>query len=111
MARRLAIGSVPLSDRAPRIVAAGGEAELAALAAELVPRARAAGKTVMLSAHALHATPSVAALLQLLDRAEALGADLTKLVAHAADLGDLRVLLEVTLAARTRGIVTLATGP
>src|SRR5206468_304548 len=44
-------------------------------------------------------------------RAEALGADLTKLVAHAADLGDLRVLLEVTLAARTRGIVTLATGP
>ncbi|TMB18511.1 MAG: type I 3-dehydroquinate dehydratase [Deltaproteobacteria bacterium] len=191
MARRLAIGSVPLSDRAPRIVAAGGEADLealvgadgadlvelradlcddprpetlpallgrlraggrpviltaraaaeggrpmdearrralytaglphadaidvevasTALAAELVPRARAAGKTVMLSAHALHATPPVAALLQLLDRAEALGADLTKLVAHAADLGDLRVLLEVTLAARTRGIVTLATGP
>src|SRR5438128_983159 len=33
MARRLAIGSVQLSDRAPRIVAAGGEAELAALAA------------------------------------------------------------------------------
>src|SRR3989442_14471615 len=32
MARRLAIGSVQLSDRAPRIVAAGGEAELAALA-------------------------------------------------------------------------------
>src|SRR5438445_9298509 len=31
MARRLAIGSVPLSDRAPRIVAAGGEAELEAL--------------------------------------------------------------------------------
>ena len=143
MARRLAIGSVPLSDRAPRIVAAGGEAELEALvgadgadlvelradlcddprpetlpallgrlraggrpviltaraaaeggrpmdearrralytaglphadaidvevastslAAELVPRARAAGRTVILSAHALHATPPVAALL------------------------------------------------
>src|SRR5438093_1036861 len=31
MARRLAIGSVPLSDRVPRIVAAGGEAELEAL--------------------------------------------------------------------------------
>src|SRR3989442_1234936 len=31
MARRLAIGSVQLSDRAPRIVAAGGEAELEAL--------------------------------------------------------------------------------
>src|SRR5438445_690305 len=31
MARRLAIGSVQLSDRAPRIVAAGGEADLEAL--------------------------------------------------------------------------------
>src|SRR2546422_464691 len=191
MARRLAIGSVELSDRAPRIVAAGGEAELealaaaggadlvelradlceeprpetlpsllarlraggrpviltaraaaeggramdearrralyaaglphaeaidveiasTALAAELVPQARAAGKTVMLSAHALHATPPAAALLELVDRAEALGADLTKLVTHARNLGDLRVLLEVTLAARARGIVTLATGP
>src|SRR5881296_1098210 len=177
MARRLAIGSVQLSDRAPRIVAAGGEADLealvgaagadlielradlcedprpetlpallarlgdggrpleearrralyaaglphadaidveiasTALAADLVPQAHAAGKTVMLSAHALHATPPAAALLGLVDRAEALGADLTKLVTHARNLGDLRVLLEVTLVARARGIVTLATGP
>src|SRR2546430_1908136 len=191
MARRLAIGSVQLSDRAPRIVAAGGEAELealataggadlvelradlceeprpetlpallarlraggrpliltaraaaeggrpmdearrralytsglphadaidveiasTALAAELVPQARAAGKTVVLSAHVLHATPPAAALLGLIDCAEALGADVTKLVPHARDLGDLRVLLEVTLVARARGIVTLATGP
>src|SRR6058998_1103993 len=144
MARRLAIGSVQLSDRAPRIVAAGGEADLealvgaagadlielradlcedprpetlparlgaggrpviltaraaaeggrplaearrralyaaglphadaidveiasTALAADLVPQAHAAGKTVMLSAHALHATPPAAALLGLVD--------------------------------------------
>jgi 3-dehydroquinate dehydratase-1 len=191
MARRLAIGSVQLSDRAPRLVAAGGEAELAALAAasgadlvelradlsddprpetlpallarlraggrpviltaraaaeggrpmdevrrralylaglphadaidveiasaalaaELVPPARAAHKTIILSAHALHSTPPAAALLGLVDRAGALGADVTKLVTHASDLGDLRVLLEVTLVARARGIVTLATGP
>src|SRR5947208_1425586 len=63
MARRLAIGSVQLSDRAPRLVAAGGEADLQAL------------------------------------------------VAPARNLGALRALLEVTLAARARGIVTLATGP
>src|SRR5205809_413002 len=191
MARRLAIGSVQLSDRAPRTVAAGGEADLealvgaagadlielradlcedprpetrpallarlgacgrpviltaraaaeggrpmeearrralyasglphadaidveiasTALAAELVPQARAAGKTVVLSVHVLHSTPPAAALLGLIDRAEALGADVTKLVTHARDLDDLRVLLEVTLVARTRGIVTLATGP
>src|SRR3989442_339744 len=67
-----------------------------ALAAELVPQARAAGKTVVLSAHVLHATPPAAALLALIDRAEALGADVTKLVTHARDLGDLRVLLECT---------------
>src|SRR5881409_1084937 len=158
MARRLAIGSVELSDRAPRTVAAGGEAELEALAAaggadlgddprpetlpallarlraggrpviltaraaaeggrpmdearrhalytsglphtdaidveiastalagELVPQARAAGKTVVLSAHVPHATPPAAALLGLIDRAEALGADVTKLVTHARD--------------------------
>src|SRR6266700_2893559 len=113
MARRLAIGSVQLSERAPRIVAAGGEAELeallarlraggrpviltaragaeggrpmdearrravytsglphtdaidveiasTALAAELVPQARAAGKTVVLSVHVLHSTPPAA---------------------------------------------------
>src|SRR5438067_338080 len=170
MARRLAIGSVQLSDRAPRIVAAGGEAELealataggadlvelradlceeprpetlpallarlraggrplilttraateggrpmddarrralytsglphadaidveiasTALAAELVPQARAAGKTVVLSAHVLHSTPPAAALLGLIDRAEALGADVTKLVTHARDLDALR---------------------
>jgi 3-dehydroquinate dehydratase-1 len=188
---RLAIGSVQLSDRAPRIVAAGGEAELdalivadgadvlelrvdlsddprpetlpaalkrlqaggrpviltarsaaeggrlgddglrralytaglahadaidveiasSALAAELVPQARAAGKTVILSAHVLDATPPADALLALVDRAEALGADVTKLVAHAEGLDALRTLLEVTLAARSRGIVTLAMGP
>src|SRR5437773_930316 len=81
MARRLAIGSVQLSNRAPRIVAAGGEAELEALA-----------------------TAGGADLVEL-------RADVTKLVTHARDLDDLRVLLEVTLVARARGIVTLATGP
>src|SRR5439155_339 len=81
MARRLAIGSVQLSDRAPRLVAAGGEADLQALVA--------AGGADLVE----------------------LRADLTKLVTHARNLGDLRVLLEVTLAARARGIVTLATGP
>src|SRR5947209_1062401 len=172
MARRLAIGSVQLSDRAPRIVAAGGEADLealvgaagadlielradlcedprpeplpallarlgaggrpliltaraaaeggrpldearrralyaaglphadaidveiasTALAAELVPQARAAGKTVMLSAHALHATPPAAALLELVDRAEAPGAHLTTLRPHARSPGGRRGL-------------------
>src|SRR5437762_64106 len=109
MARRLAIGSVQLSDRAPRIVAAGGEADLEALVG-------AAGADLIelradLCEDPRPATLPAAALLGLVDRAEALGADLTKLVTHARNLGDLRVLLEVTLVARARGIVTLATGP
>src|SRR5438552_3406810 len=95
-ARRRALYAAGL----PHAEAIDVEIASTALAAELVPQARAAGKTVMLSAHALHATPPAAALLELVDRAEALGADLTKLVTHARNLGDLRVLLEVTLAAR-----------
>jgi 3-dehydroquinate dehydratase-1 len=82
-----------------------------ALVAEVVPKARAAGCTVILSAHTLDRTPPAAALLALVDRAEALGADVTKLAAHARDLDDLRTLLDVTLAARRRAIVTLALGP
>jgi 3-dehydroquinate dehydratase-1 len=188
---RLAIGPVQLSDRAPRIVAAGGDAELDALVAadgadlvelradlsddprpetlpaklerlraggrpviltvrtaaeggrlrddglrralytaglaqadaidleiasttlapELLPAARAAGKTLILSVHALDTTPHADALLALVDRAESLGADVVKLAVHASGLDDLRVLIQVTLAARARGIVTLAMGP
>src|ERR1051326_4696699 len=82
-----------------------------ALVAELVPQARAAGKTVILSAHFLDAMPRVDALLALVDRAQGLGANVTKLAAHARDLDDLRTLVEVTLATRARAIVTLALGP
>jgi 3-dehydroquinate dehydratase-1 len=82
-----------------------------ALAREVLPAARAAGRTVILSAHALDATPPPATLLALIGRAETLGADLVKLAAHAPDLPALQTLLEVTLAARARGIVTLAMGP
>ena len=83
----------------------------AALVAELVPRARAAGRAIILSAHYMDTTPTADALLALVDRAEALGADITKLAAHARDIEDVRTLLAVTLAARRRGIVTLAMGP
>jgi 3-dehydroquinate dehydratase type I len=81
------------------------------IAATIVPKARAAGRTVILSAHVLDATPPAAALLTLVDRARARGADLTKIVTYAADVADVRTLLEVTLAARAHGIVTLAMGP
>src|SRR5438034_1395023 len=87
MARRLAIGSVQLSDRAPRLVAAGGEADLQALVA--------AGGADLVELRAdLSNDPRPETLPALLAR-----------------LGAGRVLLEVTLAARARGIVTLATGP
>src|SRR5262249_21376782 len=81
-----------------------------ALVADLVPRARSAGRTVVLSAHAVDTTPPAETLLALVDRADALGADLTKIVTHARDLDDVRTLLGVTLAARQRGIVTFAMG-
>lgn len=82
-----------------------------ALAREIVPRARAAGRTVILSAHDFRRTPPTDTLLALVDRAESLGADVVKLAAHAETGDDVRRLLEVTLAARERGIVTLSMGP
>src|SRR5262245_12059652 len=105
-ARRRAIYQAGL----PQVHAIDVEIASAALVADLVPRARAAGCLVILSAHVLDHTPARAALLALVDRAEGLGADVTKLATHARDRDDLRTLLDVTLAARARGVVTLAMG-
>ena len=118
--RAAAEGGRPLDEGLRRALYAAGlphadaiDVEIAspALAAELVPRARAAGRTVILSAHDLDATPPAAALLALVDRAGTLGADVAKLATHARDLASLRTLTAVTLAVAERGVVTLALGP
>jgi 3-dehydroquinate dehydratase-1 len=95
----------------PRVDALDIEIASAALAAEVVGRAHAAGRIVLLSAHDFTATPPREALLAHIERARALGADLAKLAMHAATPDDLRTLLEVTLAARAGGVVTLGMGP
>ncbi|TMA49715.1 MAG: type I 3-dehydroquinate dehydratase [Deltaproteobacteria bacterium] len=82
-----------------------------ALVAEVAPRARATGRTVILSAHAFDAMPPEDALRAAIERAAELGADLTKIAALAGDAEELRRLLAVTLAARDRHVVTLAMGP
>jgi 3-dehydroquinate dehydratase-1 len=66
---------------------------------------------VLLSAHDFQATPAREVLLALIDRARTLGADLPKLATYAASPEDLRTLLDVTLAARDAGVVTLGMGP
>ena len=118
--RAAAEGGQPLEDTRRRALYDVGlahadaiDVEIAAtaLVGELVSRARAAGRLVILSAHVLDRTPPAEDLLALVDRAQALGAHLTKLATHARDLDDLRTLLEVTLAARAGGVVTLAMGP
>jgi 3-dehydroquinate dehydratase-1 len=83
----------------------------AALVADLVPRARTAGRMVILSAHFLAATPPAQVLASAVDRAFALGADIAKVTAFAREPADVRTLLGVTLAAQARGIVTTAMGP
>ena len=82
-----------------------------ALAERLVPLARARGRTVILSAHFLDSTPAAERLLALVDQGFASGADLVKLATWAHTLEDVRTLLSVTLAARARGVVTMAMGP
>jgi len=82
-----------------------------AIVTDIVPRARALARTVILSAHIHDGTPSPGALADLAARARDLGGDVPKLVSHARGLDDLATLLGVTLAERARGIVTLAMGP
>lgn len=93
------------------VAAVDVEIASAALVADVVPAARALGRAVILSAHDFAATPSREALLGLVARARALGADLPKLATRAATPDDLATLLDVTLAARADGVVTLGMGP
>jgi 3-dehydroquinate dehydratase-1 len=95
----------------PYVDAVDAEIVSTALTLDLVPAARAAGRTVILSAHALEATPPADGLISLVDRGFGLGADVVKLATHASTLEDLQTLIAVTTAARRRGIVTLAMGP
>ena len=94
----------------PHVDAIDVEIASGALVAELVPAARAAGRTVILSAHDFVATPSRDTLLTLVEAARALGADLPKLATHTTTLADLRTLIDVTLAAGADGVVTLGMG-
>jgi 3-dehydroquinate dehydratase-1 len=95
----------------PHVDAIDAEIVSTAFTVDLVPAARAAKKVVILSAHALEATPPQDGLLSLVDRGFGLGADVVKIAAHAASIDDLGTLLAVTLATRRRGVVTLAMGP
>lgn len=76
----------------------------------LIPKARAAGKTVILSFHDFRGTPNRTALRERAERALHAGAHIAKLATTAHTLDDVRVLLEITLALRERGVVTLAMG-
>jgi 3-dehydroquinate dehydratase I len=95
----------------PHVAAIDVESASEALVSELLPRARAAGCTVILSFHDFASTPSRQVLAAIVDRSRALGADLPKLATHVATLDELRTLIDVTVAARGDGIVTLGMGP
>jgi 3-dehydroquinate dehydratase-1 len=94
----------------PHVDAIDLEIASRALVADLVPIARAAGRTVVLSAHDFVVTPSRDTLLALVEAARALGADLPKLATHATTLDDLHTLIDVTRTAAADGIVTLGMG-
>ena len=94
----------------PHADAVDVEIASAALAADLVPRARAAGRLIVLSAHDFERTPPRDALLARIEQAAALGADVTKLATTTDGPGELRTLIEVTLAAAPRAVATLGMG-
>lgn len=95
----------------PLVQAVDVEIASADLARDLVRRARATGALVLLSAHDFTTTPPADALHARIDAAFAAGADVAKLATHTATPAQLQTLLEVTLAARARGVATLGMGP
>ena len=118
--RAAAEGGRPLDETRRSAIYAAGlphadaidvEIASASLSAELLPRARAAHRMVILSAHAFDAMPSDEVLQAAIARGAELGADVTKIAAVATDVRELQCLLAVTLAARERHVVTLAMGP
>lgn len=115
--RAAAEGGRPLAEERRRELYGAGlgsadaiDVEIAstALAGELLPRARAAGKTVILSAHVTGSMPTREVLLALIDRGRELDADVVKVAAVARSIDELAILIGATLAARGRAIVTLA---
>ena len=86
------------------------ELSSAALHVALLPRARAATKTVLLSFHDFNATPSLDALRAVAARAFAAGADIAKVATTARHLADVQTVLALTLELRDRGVATLAMG-
>jgi len=83
----------------------------ATLLETLVPAARRAGKTILLSTHDFRATPPRAELLARVDRGFEAGADVAKVATHAATLDDLQVLIDVTRSVVPAPIAMLAMGP
>jgi 3-dehydroquinate dehydratase-1 len=77
----------------------------------LVPAARRAGRTVVLSTHDFSATPARSELLGRVARAFDAGADVAKVATHAASLAELQVLIDVTRGVAPSPIATLAMGP
>lgn len=66
--------------------------------------------TLVLSTHDFRGTPAAGALRATIARGRALGAHLVKVATRTETVEDLQTLLEVTLAERTAGIVTLGMG-
>jgi 3-dehydroquinate dehydratase-1 len=82
-----------------------------ALVRALVPAARRAGRTIVLSTHDFSTTPARAELLARIARAFDAGADIAKVATHAATLAELQVLIDVTRGVAPAPLATLAMGP
>jgi 3-dehydroquinate dehydratase-1 len=80
------------------------------LAAAIVPAARRAGRTVILSTHDFRTTPARTELLARIARAFDAGAHVAKVATHATSLAQLRILIDVTRGIAPQPVATLAMG-
>jgi 3-dehydroquinate dehydratase-1 len=82
-----------------------------ALVATVVPAARRAGRTIVLSTHDFETTPARTELLARVARAFDAGADVAKIATQATTLAALQVLIDVTRGTAPLPVATLAMGP
>ena len=94
----------------PQVSAVDVELSSAAILPAVVAAARKAGTTVLLSYHHFEAMPTCDALSDILNRAEAAGADLTKIAVMVHGRDDLMRLARFTLDHAERPIAVLAMG-
>ncbi len=94
----------------PTVSAVDIELSAESILPDVVERAHAARKLVLMSHHNFDQTPALTELNKIAEKAKSSGADIVKVATFARDQKDILTLAEFTLANREKNLVTIAMG-